>query len=360
MSRALPIALAAAAVLILAPVVLVVLVAATVVGSSPAWACTAVPLTTSATGPTGDPAATGDTWPAEGSWSGEQVGHAATIVEVGAELHVPPAGWTIAVATAMQESSLRNLGHLGGRNDHDSLGLFQQRPSQGWGTPEQILDPRYAAGKFYEALLKVDGWQSMSLTQAAQQVQRSAYPDAYAKWQAEAEHLVELIKGRLGITCSAGGTGPWRLPLPEGSYEFGSPYGPRGGAMHRGVDLMASYGTPILAAAAGTVTSAECTSPFCDRPGDRDRNGYGITPGCGLAVEIQHADGIGTTYCHASSLSVHVGQQVNAGDEIGRVGSTGHSSGNHLHFQVHQPAPPINNSTTIDPVPFMAGVGVHL
>jgi murein DD-endopeptidase MepM/ murein hydrolase activator NlpD len=77
-------------------------------------------------------------------------------------------------------------------------------------------------------------------------------------------------------------------------------------------------------------------------------------------VEIQHADGIGTTYCHAVRLNVTTGQHVNAGDTIAFVGSTGHSSGNHLHFQVHRPAPPINNDTTIDPVPFMAGVGIKL
>jgi hypothetical protein len=84
------------------------------------------------------------------------------------------------VATAIQESSLHNLGNQGPHNDHDSLGLFQQRPSQGWGTAEQLTNPVYAAGKFYDKLLSIPGWEQMPLTQAAQAVQHSAYPDAYA------------------------------------------------------------------------------------------------------------------------------------------------------------------------------------
>ncbi len=135
-------------------------------------------------------------------------------------MQVPRYGWEIAVATAMQESTLRNLGHLGADNDHDSLGLFQQRPSQGWGTPEQILNPRYAAGKFYERLVEVEGWQTMPLTQAAQAVQRSAFPDAYAKWQPEAQQLVAVISDGLDIDCTSdGGDGLPPLDdagLPEG------------------------------------------------------------------------------------------------------------------------------------------------
>ncbi|MEO3780478.1 C40 family peptidase [Micromonospora sp. B11E3] len=126
-----------------------------------------------------------------GVWDSEQTANAAVIVTVGAQLKVPPRGWVIALATAMQESTLRNL--PGG--DRDSIGLFQQRPSQGWGTPAQLADPRYAAGKFYHGLLGVDGWQAMALTDAAQAVQRSAYPDAYAKWEDEAIALVRVLTG---------------------------------------------------------------------------------------------------------------------------------------------------------------------
>ncbi|MFJ5614823.1 hypothetical protein [Micromonospora sp. NPDC093243] len=96
----------------------------------------------------------------------------------------------ISIATSLQESKLENLGHLGDMNDHDSLGLFQQRPSSGWGTPEQITDPVYSTMAFQKGLKQVDGWQDMPLTDAAQTVQVSAYPDAYAQWEQQAADLV--------------------------------------------------------------------------------------------------------------------------------------------------------------------------
>ncbi|MFI6264708.1 hypothetical protein [Micromonospora sp. NPDC051006] len=96
----------------------------------------------------------------------------------------------ISIATSLQESKLENLGHLGDMNDHDSLGLFQQRPSSGWGTPEQITDPEYSTMAFQKGLKQVDGWQDMPLTEAAQTVQVSAYPDAYAQWEQQAADLV--------------------------------------------------------------------------------------------------------------------------------------------------------------------------
>ncbi|MEV4656494.1 hypothetical protein [Micromonospora sp. NPDC049301] len=96
----------------------------------------------------------------------------------------------IAVATAMQESKLQNLGHLGSRNDHDSLGLFQQRPSSGWGTPAQVTNPSYSTRAFLKGLRQVDGWKHMPLTEAAQTVQVSAYPDAYAQWERQSTGLV--------------------------------------------------------------------------------------------------------------------------------------------------------------------------
>ncbi|MDG4803650.1 C40 family peptidase [Micromonospora sp. WMMD980] len=126
-----------------------------------------------------------------GGWDREQTGNAAAIVAVGERLKVPPRGWVVALATAMQESTLRNL--PGG--DRDSVGLFQQRPSQGWGTAAQLQDPAYAAGKFYTALFAVDGWQAMALTDAAQAVQRSAYPGAYATWEDDAIALVRVLAG---------------------------------------------------------------------------------------------------------------------------------------------------------------------
>ncbi|MEU3299743.1 C40 family peptidase [Streptomyces sp. NPDC006678] len=120
---------------------------------------------------------------------GEQIPHAQNIVATGVSLQVPRRGQIVALATAMQESRLRNLAY----GDRDSLGLFQQRPSQGWGTAEQIRDPVYASERFYRALLKVKGWQQLTVTQAAQAVQKSGYPDAYAQWEPLATALQKAI-----------------------------------------------------------------------------------------------------------------------------------------------------------------------
>ncbi|GAA3796733.1 C40 family peptidase [Streptomyces phyllanthi] len=119
----------------------------------------------------------------------EQIPNAKTIVAAGIAMKVPTRGQIVALATALQESRLRNLAY----GDRDSLGLFQQRPSQGWGTAEQVRDPVYASRKFYKALLKVDGWQQMTITQAAQAVQKSGYPGAYAKWENIARALQKAI-----------------------------------------------------------------------------------------------------------------------------------------------------------------------
>ena len=127
--------------------------------------------------------------------SAEQLANVKAIVDAGKAMNLPPRAWTIAVATAAQESTLKNLGHLGDRNDHDSQGLFQQRPSSGWGTVEQITNPNYSATAFYTALADVNGWNTMPLTQAAQTVQVSAYPDHYAKWEQLAGDLIQGVQG---------------------------------------------------------------------------------------------------------------------------------------------------------------------
>lgn len=119
----------------------------------------------------------------------EQIPNARTIVAAGISLKVPVRGQVVAIATAMQESRLRNLNS----GDRDSLGLFQQRPSQGWGTAQQIRDPIYASQQFYQHLLKVKGWQQLTVTQAAQAVQASGYPDAYAQWEPLASALQQAI-----------------------------------------------------------------------------------------------------------------------------------------------------------------------
>jgi hypothetical protein len=124
-----------------------------------------------------------------------QMSNAKAIVDAGQALGLPPRAWVIAIATSIQESNLIDLGNLGYSNDHDSLGLFQQRPSSGWGTPDQILDPTYAATAFYQALVNVPGWNSLPLTVAAQTVQVSGYPSAYAPHEAQAGYMIDALYG---------------------------------------------------------------------------------------------------------------------------------------------------------------------
>jgi hypothetical protein len=129
----------------------------------------------------------------------EQITNARIIARVGRDRGLPQRAVVIALATAMQESRLRNLDY----GDRDSLGLFQQRPSQGWGTPAQVRDPVYAAGRFYDHLVAVPGWQTGRLTDVAQAVQRSGFPEAYQKHEAMAVALTAALRtgdGRLG--CS--------------------------------------------------------------------------------------------------------------------------------------------------------------
>ncbi|WP_327190494.1 hypothetical protein [Streptomyces xinghaiensis] len=132
----------------------------------------------------------------------QQAVNAATIAAVGSARRLPERAVTIALATAMQESGLRNIRY----GDRDSLGLFQQRPTQGWGTPEQIMDPVYSAGAFYDHLVKVPGYSRLPLTVAAQQVQRSGFPQAYAKHEPNASLLTSALTGRAeaSLSCAPG------------------------------------------------------------------------------------------------------------------------------------------------------------
>ena len=120
-----------------------------------------------------------------------QQDNAKAIVKATQEMKLPPRAAVIAVATSLQETKLNNYGDLGAANDHDSLGLFQQRPSAGWGTPQQLTDPDYSTKAFLKGLTNVDGWQSMPLTDAAQAVQASAFGDRYAQWEQQAADLVQ-------------------------------------------------------------------------------------------------------------------------------------------------------------------------
>lgn len=129
----------------------------------------------------------------------EQTANAATIAAVGKRLDITERGIAIALATAMQESKIRNINY----GDRDSVGLFQQRPSQGWGTVEQIMNPVYASERFFRALAKVDGYNDKPMAEAAQAVQRSANGSFYAQHEGEALALAQALTGRYpqALTC---------------------------------------------------------------------------------------------------------------------------------------------------------------
>ncbi|WP_030491018.1 hypothetical protein [Micromonospora chokoriensis] len=133
-----------------------------------------------------------------------QMDNAKIIVDVGLEMKMPRRALVVALSTAMQESNLYNLAsavlpesaqypNQGSGSDHDSVGLFQQRPSSGWGTVAQLMRPSYAARAFYTALNEIPGWQDMSVTAAAQAVQISAFPDAYAQHEDRATTVVAAL-----------------------------------------------------------------------------------------------------------------------------------------------------------------------
>ncbi|MFC8130432.1 heavy metal transporter [Streptomyces sp. NPDC057302] len=160
----------------------------------------------------------------------EQAANAATVAAVGTSRGMPERAITIALATALQESGLRNIGH----GDRDSLGLFQQRPSQGWGNEKQIMDPAYSAARFYAHLNDVPGYSRLPLTVAAQRVQRSGYPQAYAKHEPDAALLAAALTGRAPatLTCEGrtadepGDPAKLRAALAR---DFGRDVAPRGG-----------------------------------------------------------------------------------------------------------------------------------
>jgi hypothetical protein len=135
----------------------------------------------------------------EFTFTPEQMSNAATIAGVGMKMNLPPHAITVALATALQESKLRNLD--GG--DRDSVGLFQQRPSQGWGTTDELQNPVFAATAFYQKLMEQPDWVSMPVTAAAQAVQRSDTPDAYAQWETQARAAAAALSGQYPavLTC---------------------------------------------------------------------------------------------------------------------------------------------------------------
>ncbi len=136
----------------------------------------------------------------------EQSGYASIIVAESIRRGLPPRAASIALATAMQESRLRNLDH----GDRDSVGLFQQRPSQGWGDVTDIMDPWYSSAKFYAALVKVSNWRTEPINDVAQKVQRSGVPDGYAKHETAARAFASALTGHspAALSCVNRATTP--------------------------------------------------------------------------------------------------------------------------------------------------------
>ncbi|WP_280488066.1 M23 family metallopeptidase [Nocardia cyriacigeorgica] len=289
-----------------------------------------------------------------------QLTHAATIITVGGGIEgVGRPGIKIALMAALTESTLRQLANTsaypesanypndGNGGDHDSLGLFQMRPQSGWGTVAELMDTNYQARAFYggpdgpnypspRGLLDIPGWAQMDPGEAAQAVEVSAYPDRYRNYEPVAERILDALTGATGAAGPATasvGAGPVAessrvvFPLPEGTWVLTSEFGPRihpitgEPSFHTGTDFAAPDGTPILAAADGTVTVAEFSG------------GYG-----GLIVIEHQIDGqtVATAYAHMwqSGILVAAGDRVTAGQHIGDVGSSGNSTGPHLHFEV--------------------------
>ena len=303
-----------------------------------------------------------------------QLTHAATIIETGGRTaDVGRDGVIVALMAALTESTLRMLSNPaypesanypndGNGGDHDSLGLFQMRPSTGWGSVANLMDPSYQARAFFggskgpnhgspRGLLDIPGWQHLSKGAAARAVEVSAYPARYKNFEPVAEAiLTALTRG----PSSTNGAKP-RLPetarvvspLPAGTWvrtsDFGIRVHPITGVrkLHTGVDLAAPSGTSILAAADGRVAFAG------------PANGYGNL------ILIEHTVNgrrVATGYAHMTSASILVrsGDPVTAGQHIAGVGSTGYATGPHLHFEVR---PGGANAAPIDSEPWLAGQG---
>jgi hypothetical protein len=162
-----------------------------------------------------------------GNLAPEQRGTASTIIAVGKQRNLAPRAWQVAIQAGMTESGLRNLDH----GDRDSLGIFQMRPSMNWGTPAQLQDPNYQVNKFFDVLLTVPGWDQMRPGDAAQAVERSAFPDRYNKWEAIAASLVQNVGQVADVSGCGQGAGPLLPPSPAAAAaiqtalaEQGKPY----------------------------------------------------------------------------------------------------------------------------------------
>lgn len=286
----------------------------------------------------------------------EQLGNAAAIIAVGQAMGLGVRDQTIGVMTAMGESGLRVLDY-GDTAGPDSRGLFQQRANGAWGSLTDRMDPTTSATNFFTAMTHVDNRDALEPTLVANRTQRNADPWHYVRYWDPAVAVVEALAGvdtGLGAgtgaqVCTAGTTAPgqvsasgWASP-GEGpvTSQFGMRVHPVTGVrrLHSGTDLKAGgCDGPIWAAQDGVVIT---------RGFDSAGNG---------TIVLDHGGGIQTRYLHSyeNGLLVRVGEQVSAGQQIARTGSSGQSTGCHLHFGVYV------NGSPVDPVPFMAEVSITL
>lgn len=293
-------------------------------------------------------------------WDDSQVDNAIVVYLTGAQRGLGDQGAIIGIITAYQESHLytyanfnvpesRDYDYDKIGSDHDSVGVFQQRPSAGWGTVSQLMSTDYAAGKFYDKLVTIDDWESMPPGDAAQAVQISAYPDRYANHIGLATTVLEHFKTY--IICTPVG-GEWTHPVPDGTFWGGFRTGDR--PDHDGIDIGGDKGAEIVAASAGTVIRSKCDAQLHGDDYSCDIDGSAKVTGCGWYVDIEHADGTSTRYCHMMSQPlVDVGDTVTTGQLIGYLGSSGNSGAPHLHFETHTDAP-VDSSNATEPITFMA------
>jgi len=270
-----------------------------------------------------------------GRFKGEQVSNAAAVLGAGQALGVDLRGQTIGVMTAIGESDLVNIDY-GDAAGPDSRGILAQRDNGAWGSYTDRMTPVVAARNFYQALLKVPGWQTMPPTAAAHAVQRNQDPSYYTQFWDEAVQVVSALSGipdlaaRLpaggGVACAAGASGGFALPLPRDALSLDVLRKPHHD--HAGADLPAPTGTPISAVESGTVTAAGPMSGFGSH-----------------FVAITDSSGWSWYYGHGSSHSVSVGQQVQAGQVIAAVGNEGFSTGPHLHLGLNAPGQTVPTSS---------------
>lgn len=287
----------------------------------------------------------------------EQLVNAAHVIQAGKDLGLGVRDQTIGVMTAMGESGLRVLDHGDGAGP-DSRGLFQQRDNGAWGSYADRMDPYISATNFFTAMMGIAERDSLEPTIVAHRTQRNADPFHYAKYWDAAVQVVEALAGvDTGLSpgtgnqvCAGKGTTPgtvnpagWAAPgagpVRSG---FGQRTDPVSGAftrLHAGTDLQAGgCGGPIWAAQAGTVIYAGMRA-----------NGTGT-------IELDHGGGLTTRYLHmyADGILVQVGDAVTVGQQIGRTGSSGNSTGCHLHYEV------LIDGQPTDPEPFMQDLGITL